>query len=159
MNSLIKKILLLIAVLLVISPLALFYGIKLSPLSWKLLGPINENSTLALRGYDAVSYFHGNNVVQGDRTKGLRVNNTIWYFSSDENKLMFKTFPEKYQPQYGGYCATAIASGFTADINPDIWHIEKGKLYLFFDEGAKNSFVAKINQGIIEKADNEWAQR
>jgi YHS domain-containing protein len=159
MNGLIKKTLLLIAVILVISPLALFYGIKLSPLSWQLLGSINENSSLALKGYDVVSYFHDNSVTQGDPTKGLRVNDTIWYFSSDENKLMFKTFPEKYQPQYGGYCATAIASGFTADINPEIWHIENGKLYLFLNKSAKNDFVANINQGIIEKADNEWAQR
>lgn len=154
-----KRILLLVAVIIILTPPGLFYGIKVSPLSWKLLGPINENSSLALKGYDAVSYFHDKNVTQGDRTKGLKINNAIWYFSSNENKLMFKTFPDKYQPQYGGYCATAIASGFTADINPEIWHIENGKLYLFFDEGAKNDFVASINQGIIEKADNEWAQR
>lgn len=132
---------------------------KISPLSWRLLGPINENSSLALKGYDVVSYFHDDNITQGDRTKGLKVNDAIWYFSSDENKLMFKTFPEKYPPQYGSYCASAVAAGFTADINPHSWHIENGKLYLFFDDGAKNDFVADISQGIIERADNQWARR
>ncbi len=159
MNTSVKIILLFIGVFVLLTPFALFYGMKVSPLSWQLLGPVNENSSLALQGYDTVSYFHDNNIAEGDRTKGLRIDDTIWYFSTEENKLMFKTFPEKYRPQYGGYCATAVASGFTADINPEVWHIEKGKLYLFFDEGAKNEFVANIDQGIIEKADREWAQR
>jgi hypothetical protein len=158
-NPITKKILLLVAVILALAPIALFYGMKVSPLSWQLLGPINESSGLASKGYDVVSYFHDKRASKGDSTKGLKLNDTIWYFSSNENKLMFKTFPDKYQPQYGGYCATAIASGFTADVNPEIWHIEAGKLYLFFDEAAKYDFVANINQGIIEKADSEWAQR
>lgn len=159
MNPITKNILLFVAVLVVLSPVALFYGFKISPLSWQLLGPINESSGLALKGYDAVSYFHGPKAQPGDRTKGLKYNGIIRYFSSDENKLMFKTFPEKFLPQYGGYCATAIASGFTADINPEIWHIEAGKLYLFFDEGSKNDFMANIGQGVIKKADSEWVQQ
>jgi hypothetical protein len=159
MHPTINKILLVIAVIAVITPVVLFYGMKVSPISWQLLGPINENSGLALKGYDPVSYFHGNEATPGDSTKGLKASNSIWYFSSDENKLMFKTFPEKYLPQYGGYCASAVSAGFTADINPGIWHIENNKLYLFFDEGAKNNFTSRIGQGIIKKADSEWARR
>lgn len=159
MRSLIIKALLLMLVIAAITPVAFFYGLKISPLSWQLLGPINEDSNLALDGYDVISYFHDNQAKKGDRTKGLKADNIIRYFSSNENKLMFKTFPKKYLPQYGGYCATAIASGFTADVNPEIWHIENGKLYLFFDEAAKNDFVAKIDQGIIQTADREWSQR
>ncbi len=143
----------------VLTPVAFFYGLKVSPLSWGLLGPINENSSLATQGYDVVAYFHDNQAKKGDKTKGLKNDDIIRYFSSDENKLMFKTFPEKYLPQYGGYCATAIASGLTADIDPEIWHIEDGKLYLFFNEDAKNDFVAQIGQGIIQTADREWSQR
>lgn len=154
-----KNILLTIAVLVVLAPVVLFYGIKVSPLSWQLLGPVNESSGLALKGYDTVSYFHDAKALSGDRKKGLKHNGLIRYFSSDENKLMFKTFPDKFLPQYGGYCASAVASGLTADIDPEIWHIEAGKLYLFFDNSSKNYFVANIGQGIIKKADSEWAQR
>lgn len=159
MGSIIKKVLIIIVVIIVLAPVVLFYGLKVSPISWQLLGPVNENSNLAVKGYDVVSYFNDSQPKQGDRTKGLKTNNIIRYFSSDVNKLSFKTFPDKYLPQYGGYCATAVASGFTADVNPEIWHIENEKLYLFFDESAKNDFVAKIDQGIIQTADREWAQR
>lgn len=159
MHPITKKILLLVAVIVALTPIALFYGMKVSPLSWQLLSPINESSGLTLKGYDVVSYFYDNKAQKGDRTKGIKYNNMIWYFSSDENKLMFKTFPEKFQPQYGGYCASAIASGFTADISPNVWHIKNEKLYLFFDKGSKARFLSKIDQGIIQTADREWAKR
>lgn len=159
MHPTLKRILLVVVALVVLTPFILFYGMKISPLSWQLLGPVNESSGLAIKGYDPVAYFHDDSAKKGHQNKGLRVNDSIIYFSSDENKLMFKTFPKRYQPQYGGYCATAVSSGLTADINPEIWHIEAGKLYLFFDESARDDFIARIDQGIIDTADIEWSQR
>jgi YHS domain-containing protein len=153
------KILIGVVAVIAITLATLFYGLKVSPISMRLVGSINENSTLALKGYDPVAYFNQGKAIKGDTSKGIRWGNVIWYFSSDANKLMFKTFPEKYVPQYGGYCAGAVASGFTADIDPMIWHIENGKLFLFFDQGSKNSFVNAINTGIIKKASSEWAKR
>jgi hypothetical protein len=155
----IKKIMIGVLALIIITLTALFYGIKVSPISWGLLGPINESSTLALKGYDTVAYFSEGKIVKGDTTKGIKWRDVIWYFSTDTTKLMFKTFPEMYVPQYGGYCATAVAYGFTADSNPEIWHIENNKLYLFLNQDAKNEFVSEIKNGIIEKAANEWARR
>lgn len=159
MHPTVKKILLVIVILIALTPFVLFYGMKISPLSWQLLGPVNESSGLAVKGYDPVAYFYDDSAKKGVQTKGLKVNDTIIYFSSEENKLMFKTFPERYLPQYGGYCAMAVSSGLTADIDPEIWHLEAGKLYLFFDEGARDDFVARISQGIIETADREWSLR
>lgn len=154
-----RKILISAVIIIVIALATLFYGMKVSPVSMRLVGPINENSTLALKGYDPVAYFNQGRAIKGDTSKGIRWGNVIWYFSSDANKLMFKTFPEKYVPQYGGYCAGAVASGFTADIDPMVWHIENDKLFLFFDQGSKNSFVNTIDTGIIDKATSEWAKR
>jgi len=153
-----KKILIVVAALIVIIPMVLFFGFKMSPIAWQLHEPINVNNTLAMQGYDPVAYFNDGEAVKGDTTKGLRWRDTIWYFSSEENKISFKAFPENYIPQYGGYCATAVAAGLTAAVNPEHWHIEKNKLYLFFDASAKNDFVAGIDAGIIEKADSEWVR-
>ena len=159
MHPTIKKILVVVVILVALAPFVLFFGMKISPLSWQLLGPVNESSGLAVKGYDPVAYFLDETARIGDQAKGLKVNDTIIYFSSDENKLMFKTFPERYLPQYGGYCATAVSSGLTADVDPEVWHVEAGKLYLFFDTAARDDFVARIDQGIIETADRKWSQR
>lgn len=154
-----KKILVGTMIVIAITIAVLFYGMKISPISMRLVGPINENSTLALKGYDPVAYFNEGRAIKGDTSMGIKWGNVIWYFSSNANKLMFKTFPEKYVPQYGGYCAGAVASGFTADIDPMAWHIENDKLFLFFNQGSKDSFVNAIDAGIIEKASSEWAKR
>ncbi len=161
-----KYLLYVIGAIIAFAPIVMFFGMKLSPLAWGLLGPINESNGLALQGYDPVAYFNEGRAIKGDTNKGLRWRDTIWYFSSDVNKLTFKTFPEKFIPQFGGYCATAVATGFTADINPEVWHIENDKLYLFFDAGSKNEFVANIDpslsntgKSIIEKSEAEWAKR
>jgi len=154
-----RKVLLSVGALALLTPLVLFFMFKMSPISWHLLGPINENNTLAMAGYDPVAYFKNGQAVKGDTKKGIRWIDTIWYFASEENKLSFKAFPEKYIPQYGGYCATAVAMGLTADVNPEYWLIENNRLYLFFDAAAKDDFVAGIESGIIEKADTEWARR
>ena len=143
----------------VLVPTVLYIGMKVSPISWQLFGPVNESDGLALKGYDVVAYFNNHKAVVGDTRKGVKNDNLIQYFTSDENKITFQAFPEKFLPQYGGYCATAVASGFTADVNPEIWHIENDKLYLFFNESARDDFVANIKNGIIEQADREWAQR
>lgn len=154
-----NKVLIGVLSIIIIALAGLYFGMKVSPITWRLLGPINENSSLALKGYDPVAYFNEGKAIKGDTTNGIRWGNVIWYFSSDANKLMFKTFPDKYIPQFGGYCAVAVSSGFTADIDPEAWHIDKGKLYLFFDQSAKNSFIDEIDNGIVEKATSEWVKR
>lgn len=154
-----KITLVMVFIIMLVSPVVLFYGMKISPLSWKLLDPVNHSSGLALQGYDAVAFFNDGKTIKGDPAKGLKWNNTIWYFSSEANKLMFKTFPGKYIPQYGGYCASAVATGFTADVDPEIWHIENNRLYLFFSDSSRTDFVANIRNGIINKADTKWSNR
>lgn len=152
----IKKVLIFFVSFLLLIPIALFYGFKLSPINWNLIDPVNNDSGIALRGYDPVSYFSHETATPGHPDKGLLINDAIYRFSSDENKLMYKTFPEKYIPQYGGYCATAISSGFTLDTDPEIWLIIDNKLYLFFDMASKNDFSKNLELNIVEKADAEW---
>lgn len=69
---------------------------------------------------------------------------------------LFQANPEQYAPQYGGYCAWAVAQGTTASVDPkNAWNIVEGKLYLNYNKEIKAKWEQDI-PGNIEKADNSW---
>src|SRR5271165_7034115 len=84
----------------------------------------------AIRGYDPVAYFKENKAVKGDKKFSFSWNAADWYFSNQKNLELFKTDPEMYAPQYGGYCAYGLADGHKAPTDPQAWTITDGKLYL-----------------------------
>ena len=61
----------------------------------------------ALGGYDAVSYFDAGGPQKGKESNATDWKGAKWYFATAENLAAFKAAPEKYAPQYGGYCAFA----------------------------------------------------
>lgn len=71
------------------------------------------------------------------------------------NLNSFKTDPQAFAPQYGGYCAWAVAQGYTASSDPQAWRIVDGKLYLNYSEGVQKKWVRDI-PGFIVKADTNW---
>jgi YHS domain-containing protein len=116
---------------------------------------VNTENGSAIKGYDPVSYF-----TTGKPTPGLAQFTTtykgaIYRFASAENRARFIAAPEKFVPQYGGYCAYAIALNKIADIDPDEWAIVNDKLYL------NNGFFAQTlwsldKSGNISKGDQNW---
>jgi YHS domain-containing protein len=119
------------------------------------IAPVNTEHGLAIKGYDPVSYF-----ITGKPTPGLAqfsttYNGATYRFASADNRIRFLAAPEKFLPQYGGYCAYAIALNKIADIDPDEWAIVKDKLYL------NNGFLAQTlwsfdKSGNIVKGDRNW---
>lgn len=109
----------------------------------------------AIRGYDPVSYFTENQPVKGVKTINLNWNGSIWYFSSESNKKMFEANPEKYAPQYGGYCAYGWAKGYAVKTEPDAWAIVGGRLYLNYDKGVQKEWD-EDRLGFIQKADSNF---
>jgi hypothetical protein len=105
-------------------------------------------------GYDAVSYFQGGPKA-GDPTKVVEWNGVKWYFSSDENLAAFKAAPEKYAPQYGGYCAFAVSKGATAKGDPNVYTIVDGKNYLNLSSSVQTMWKKDI-PGNIVAADKNW---
>jgi hypothetical protein len=81
--------------------------------------------------------------------------NVKWLFANSENAELFKTMPEKYEPQYGGYCAFGCSRGYKAKTNPDVWTIDNGKLYLNYDTGVRDIWN-KDRQVYILKANANW---
>src|SRR5512135_2769630 len=94
------------------------------------LDPIDKTGGVAIRGYDPVAYFTESKPVEGSKQFTFEWQGATWRFASAANRDLFAKTPEKYAPQYGGYCAYAVSQGHTATIDPQRWRIVDGKLYL-----------------------------
>lgn len=111
--------------------------------------------SVAIKGYDPVAYFKVGKAVKGDKENSIQWHGANWYFASRENRDAFAASPEQYAPQYGGYCAWAMASGRKAHTDPEVWKIVNGKLYLNCSREAFRKWEADI-PGNILKADEYW---
>lgn len=113
------------------------------------------SGALALKGYDAVAYFNDGNAVEGSEKFTYEWNGAKWRFASAANRDSFAGDPEKYAPQYGGYCAWAVGHGYTAKGDPEAWKIVDGKLYLNYNKDVQAKWVQDI-PGYIGKGDENW---
>ena len=84
----------------------------------------------AVGGYDAVGYFTDSKAIEGSSDFSYEYKGANWLFANKKNLDLFKQNPDKYAPQYGGYCAWAVSKGGTANGDPEVWRIVDGKLYL-----------------------------
>ena len=82
---------------------------------------------------------------------------TGWLFATAENSDRFQAEPERYAPQYGGYCAYAVSKGRTASIDPEAWRVVDGKLYLNYSKGVQKKWEQDVT-GNVSKADKELAR-
>jgi hypothetical protein len=132
---------------------------KLSPVGWGWWGETNTSSGVALHGYDPVSYFDEESPAMGSDQITLEWSGAVWQFKNAANRNRFSETPEQYAPQFGGFCAFAVSKGFTADIDPEAWHIQASKLYVFADRNVRDDWVASIAQGSLTKSNENWAKR
>lgn len=112
----------------------------------------------AIKGTDPVAYFSleaGQKAVKGSKEHTHEWNGATWRFSSADNKDKFIENPEKYAPQYGGYCAFAVSHNFTKPTDPNAWRIVDGKLYLNLSKKVQRKWLKDV-PGNISKADNNW---
>lgn len=112
---------------------------------------------LALRGHDPVAYFTQGRPVRGTADHTLQWGGAEWRFASAENRAAFAENPQAFAPQYGGYCAWAVARGYTAPIDPNAWLIVNGRLYLNFSRSVQRRWERDI-PGHIRRADANWPQ-
>ncbi|MEO6315738.1 MAG: YHS domain-containing (seleno)protein [Chitinophagaceae bacterium] len=109
----------------------------------------------AIHGYDPVAYFKESKAVKGDKKYSFTWNTATWYFANPENLEAFKATPEKFAPQYGGYCAYGLADGHKAPTDPEAWLIADGKLYLNYNKNVQAMWKKK-QSAYIETADKNW---
>ncbi len=116
---------------------------------------INSNWQGAIAGYDPVAYHTAGKPVKGVSNFTTEWKGAKWYFVSAENRDRFAAEPEKFAPQYGGYCAYGVAKGSAAEIDPEAWHIVRGKLYLNYSKGIQRKWVDNQVK-YITAADKNW---
>lgn len=126
------------------------------------LSPVNAAemegaNRLMLFGADVVAYFTKNAYVQGNAQYASTYQDVDFHFSSAEHKAMFDAEPEKFLPQYGGYCANGIMFGIPWGGNASDFKVVDGKLYIFGGYVSQAAFELELDKNIA-LADNYWEQ-
>ena len=117
---------------------------------------------VAIEGYDVVTYFTQHMAVRGSQKISARFHEVDYWFSNSENKSKFQENPEKFLPQYGGYCSIAVASNAKAPSDPKTFKLRDGKLYLFYNDYFKGEPLNTIimwnmdEQNMVSKANMNW---
>ena len=109
---------------------------------------------MAVGGYDSVSFFAGK-PVEGKEEFTLEYNGADWRFSTQANLDLFRTNPTAFAPQYGGYCAYAVANGKLAKGSPEHWAVKDGKLYLNFN-GRIQTIWERDQDNFVSDANAKW---
>lgn len=108
-----------------------------------------------LKGYDAVAYVKQNKAVKGDPKYSSSYGGATYYFASGGDKAEFDKSPAKYAPQYGGFCARSMTKRKLKDIDPNVFFVYKGKLYVCSSPEAGKAFYSDPDTN-IKKADANW---
>ncbi len=110
---------------------------------------------LGLHGVDPVTLSSFNAVAEGDAVHTVVNDGVAYYFASKQSADTFSENPEKYLPQYGGFCAYAVAKGKKFDGDPVFGDIVDGKLYLFVNAAIFEEYM-KDRKEILARAEKTW---
>ena len=124
------------------------------------LQPVNAvadgaEANLMRKGADLVAYFTENRYVQGSPQFKSRYQQVDFRFASAANKALFDATPQKYQPQFGGFCANGIVYGIPWDSDADTFCMVDGKLYIFGGQGSQDAFELDV-PGNLKLAQQYW---
>jgi YHS domain-containing protein len=118
-------------------------------------GLFGGRTDTAINGYDTVAYFTVSKPVKGLDSLVYEWRGAKWKFSTQENLDLFKANPEKYAPQYGGYCAYGVTQDHLVKVEPDQFTVRDGKLYLNYDADVQTLWSKDI-PGYIKAADSKF---
>ena len=110
---------------------------------------------VAIEGYDAVTYFTEPEPQPGSPNYVHYWGGVPWYFVSAANRDVFVRAPQIYAPRFGGHCAMSLARGYLSDGKPNLYAIEKMKLYLFYSTANREAFLSSAADA-AEKAEASW---
>jgi YHS domain-containing protein len=118
-------------------------------------GEFFERNNVAIDGYDPVAYFIEMKPVKGSPEFHADYQDSTFQFASAAHRDAFTADPEKFAPQYGGYCAYGVAKGYKASIDPAAFTVVGDKLYLNYSETVRSQWLTDI-PGYIRKANANW---
>ena len=92
---------------------------------------LSQNVPLAIKGYDPVAYLTVGKTTSGVPAVEHVLDERRYRFANAGNRELFKADPVRYAPQFGNFCAMALAKGMIVVADPENWLITDGKLYVF----------------------------
>lgn len=110
---------------------------------------------LGLHGIDPVAFIEIGNRIEGSARYTAVHDDVAYYFSSEANKAAFENSPQRYLPQFGGFCTFGVSVARKFDGSPRFAAVDGGKLYVFLNEAIFNEFQ-KDRKGTIDKAERNW---
>jgi YHS domain-containing protein len=122
-----------------------------------LAGEFFEVDGVAMRGYDVVAYVEANQPTKGLPAYSHQYQGSTFLFSSDANLKKFVASPQKYAPQYGGFCALGTANGYKVKTEPDAFKVVDGKLYFNYNRKVLEMWT-QDQAGYIARADKNWPE-
>lgn len=123
--------------------------------AWALDPVFADKRGLAIRGADPVAYFTDGAYQPGSPSFTTKWKGAEWRFVSAEHRDRFIANPERWAPQYGGYCAYAVSQNYTASINPEAFTVVGDKLYLNYSKKVEKAWRSN-RDAYIRQADAHW---
>lgn len=114
-------------------------------------------SDTAIKGYDVVAYFTEGRAVKGEQRFQFRWRDANWLFASAAHLDAFMVDPERFTPQYGGFCAFGVAEGHAIGVDPEQFTVHNGKLYLNFNASVNRKWREHM-ENYISTADEKWPE-
>lgn len=112
---------------------------------------------LMLKGYDPVSYLKGTAPVMGKPELTATHEYGVYYFANVENQAAFKAAPDKFAPQYGGFCANGVVYGIKLGGEPLAYRVVDQKVYIFGEHGSRNLWAMDIPKNVA-LGDKYWKE-
>lgn len=116
------------------------------------------DSEAVVGGYDVVAYHTLGEPTKGSADFATTYQGSTWYFSSAEHLEKFEADPARYAPAYGGWCSAGASKGKKVPIQPDLWAIVDGQLYLNSSKAAHNDLFLADTDTVISKGESNWKQ-
>jgi YHS domain-containing protein len=119
----------------------------------------NLDDGIAIKGYDPVAYFTVGKAEKGKSAFSSSYHGVNYHFANTANLNSFLSNPEKYEPQYGGWCAYAMGhDGSKVEVDPETFKIIDGKLFLFYNRFFNNTLKTwnQDESKLHARADTNW---
>ena len=110
-----------------------------------------------LLGHDPVTYFQQGQAQRGTPAHVVNLPARSYYFASAEHKALFEAEPARYEPQYGGFCASGAAFAIKLGSDPTAWQIRDGRLFIFGDVLGRTAWGVDPAWNVAH-ADRLWPQ-
>lgn len=123
----------------------------------RIVSPFNTNSDgVMLKGYDPVTYFPpASTPERGSDRFRLVHDGTTYHFVSAGNRARFAAAPDRFKPQFGGFCSYGVRSGQKIDIDPTVYRIVDGRLFVQLDRATQALWLENEGRNITI-ADAVW---